>query len=390
MSASRTETMAIGVDASRLAIAEKTGIETYAEQLCVHLPVVAPDIRFRYYVTEQPTQPLPRNVEIVILPRRRFWTQTALARELKRRTPDIFFSPVYTLPHNHPRSSVVTIHGLEFMTTPESYSHWHNFYHRAVTRYSVHHATTIIAASKNTKNDLVRYFHIPPNRITVVYNGVDRIAIKREPTSPATILSIGRLEKRKGTEETVRAFTEFKRNTSSDARLILAGAWGTVGREAIERAIAQSPFCNDISTPGYVTEKRKRSLLAQAQVLVFPSRYEGFGLPILEAMSAGVPVITTRRGSIEEIAQQAVRYINSSDIGEYAVAIERLLENPYEQMRMSQAGKDIARQFSWERCARETLAVLQEAKRHGCRNDRSTPNETKNNEWGSKSDESQG
>lgn len=360
----------IGIDASRLTVEQKTGIEEYASKLIEHLVKIYPETQFRLYVQKRPKESFGKNAEFIVLPDKKFWTQTRLARELRTNPPDVFFSPVYTLPRHHPKASVVTIHGLEFIKTPESYSRWHRMYHHQITKYSVKHAGHIICVSENTKNDLVEYYHADPSKISVVFNGITHTITPQKPSPVPTILYISRLEKRKNVATIVQAFSQFKHATQSNAKLILAGSWGTIGTEEIKKAINASPFKNDIITTGYVTSHQKEQLLSQAHLFVFPSLYEGFGLPVLEAMDAGVPVITSATSSLPEVGGDCVEYVNPNDFHALAQTMEKILQQEQRQEEMSRNGKTRAQLFSWERCAKETYNILHSTAMRHAKNDK--------------------
>lgn len=350
----------IGCDASRLHVKEKTGVEEYATQILTRLPSLAPEIEFRFYAWKKSDHTLPNNVQWIILPKKKFWTQRVLSRELSKHPTDAYFSPVYTLPRRHPDVSIVTIHGLEFLTTKESYSRWHRLYHRLLTRYSLSQATQIITVSENTKTDIKVFYPQATVKIAVVPNGINHRNLEHKPIQPPNILFVGRLERRKNVANIIRAFTILKKTTPT-ATLTLAGKWGEGGTEEIQRELHESRYADDITVPGYITESQKQQYLQQATLFVFPSLYEGFGIPVLEAMDAGLPVVTSENGSLSEVAGKAAVYANPAQPRSIARAMRKILESEQLQDQLSTEGRRRAQQFSWDKAAQQTLGVLLDA-----------------------------
>ncbi len=406
--------MKLGIDASRAFGEERTGTEEYSYQIIKHLAKLKIDGQVVLYLKKKDLKnidfDLPDNFKLKIISLPKFWTQIGLASEMMINKPDILFIPSYAVPQIHPRKTIVTIHGLEYRHFPECYSFKERFILELNTQFSIKWASKIIVPSENTKRDLVEFYGVDTGKIKVVYHGVGiancelRIANKdkekkspllggswgwvssaKKPTSNPSqdgtnkILFIGRLEKRKNLVNLIKAFDLFKKDLKnppspllqrgkmlispfvkgglrgfSDIKLILAGKTG-FGFEEIKKAIKKSPFKKDIILKGYVSEKEKSELYKNADLFILPSFYEGFGLPVLEAMSYGVPVICSNTSSLPEVAGDAALPVNPNNSKEIAAAMNKVFSDDSFKNKMIEKGFENVKKFSWEKCARETI-----------------------------------
>jgi glycosyltransferase involved in cell wall biosynthesis len=230
-------------------------------------------------------------------------------------------------------------------------------------------AKKIIVPSENTARDLIRFYKTDLRRIKVINHGIEKIAknIKSgDNRGEYNILFIGRLEKRKNIAGIIGAFEKFMDEVKISKvppannikiNLILAGKAG-FGFEEIERKISGSSYKKNIILPGYVSEKEKRKLYSDADVFIFPSLYEGFGIPILEAMRYGVPVITSNSSSLWEIAGDSALPVDPFDAEEISAALMKIFQDKSLREKMIEKGYENLERFSWEKCAEETLEVL--------------------------------
>ena len=309
-------------------------------------------------------QKLPPNFEIKYLkwswP---MWTQIRLAAEMFFQPPDVFFIPVHVLPLIHPKNSVVTIHGLEYEYYPEMYPVRHLRYLRWSTRYALKHARKIIAASENTKKDLVELYGGKPGNIEVVYHGTGTLGAAPVKTGAAPkvpyILFISRLEKKKNIDGLIQAFNLLKEKYKIPHKLVLVGPRG-YGYENSKFQIPNSKFKNNIIEAGYISEQEKWFLLKNADVFVFPSFYEGFGLPILEAQAAGAPVVTSNVSSMPEVAGEGAILIDPKNIESIASGIYKIISDEKLKRDLIEKGYENIKRFSWQKCAQETLKILVE------------------------------
>lgn len=363
--------MKIGIDASRAFAGGKTGTEEYSHQLLRYLTETDTTGSEIFLYVKQGTLvdfALPSNFSLREIQGDFLWTQWHLARELRRNPVDALFVPAHSVPFLHPRKSVVTVHGLEFKNCPDCYARKERIILEINTQLSILFAAKIIVPSENTKRDLMKFYKVPPEKISVIYHGASimPVAGERKNRDGFNILFIGRLERRKNVARMIRAFDAFMRKMEEtpeargkNAKLILAGKRG-FGYEEIQETIARSEYRENIIEKGYVSEKEKKELYANADIFLFPTLAEGFGLPVLEAMSYGVPVITSRSSALAEIAGEGALLVEPADEMEIVSALEKLFKNKEEREDLVRRGYDNLQRFGWEKCAKETWKVLTE------------------------------
>jgi glycosyltransferase involved in cell wall biosynthesis len=270
---------------------------------------------------------------------------------------EVLFIPAHTVPVLHPKNTVVVVHGLEYEVSPQSYSWWERLYMRSSILYSVRAAQKVIAVSNNTKRDLENLYKVPSEKISVIYEGFVKNSLI-EKTQRDTILFIGRIEERKNVGRIIEAFEILKSKYQLPHTLILAGKPG-YGYEAIQQKITSSPWNHNIKELGYISLQEKQRLLAEASAFVFPSLYEGFGLPVLEAQAAGIPVITSHTSSLPEVAGEGALFVDPES-GEDIVQKLLLTLNLSEVQReeVVRKGYQNLERFSWEKCAKEITDTL--------------------------------
>jgi len=360
--------MNIGIDASRAFIKKRTGTEEYSYQFIKNLTKVDTSSHQIFLYVKNNSEidfNLPKNFVVKKICYNKLWTQIGLSLEMKKNVIDILFIPSHTIPIIHPKKTIVTIHGLEFKHYPECYPAREKLFLELNTLLSVKWSSKIIVPSESTKKDLIRYYGIGPEKIKVVYHGVFCIKypvlnIKHRNKESFNVLFIGRLEKRKNLVNLVKAFEIFKeRYKIQDTRykLILAGKEG-FSFDEIKKAIKISRYKNDIILKSYVSEKEKEELYQGANVFVLPSFYEGFGLPVLEAMNHGVPVICSKTSSLPEITGNAALLIDPSDPKEIAEMINKVFRDNDLKEKIIERGFENVKKFSWEKCAKETFNTL--------------------------------
>jgi len=372
--------MLIGIDASRAVKRFKTGTEYYSQEI---IKALAQLDEQNEYILYAPTEPqgslanLPKNFRWKIMPFPRLWSQVRLSAELVRGkpTPDVIFEPAHTIPIVHHRKMVVTIHDLGFVHFGELYTPLERLYHNFSLNYSAKHAAKIITPSNYTKRDLIRHLPIDPRKISVIYHGFDkekfRPATEKEREmalphgiTPPYIFFVGRLELKKNVDGMIEAYRLLREEKSVAHKLVLAGRPGW-GYEKIKEKINALPdeVRKDVIELGYVGERDYPILLKRADILFFPSWFEGFGLPVLEAMAAGVPVVASSQTSLPEIAGNGAILAKPSKPLEMAAALSKLLHKSDFRKSQILKGRVRANSFSWRRAAKETLAVLEEVGR---------------------------
>lgn len=356
--------MIIGIDASRANNQQKTGVEWYAFYIIEELKkIIPPEWRVVLYTRE------PLHGELAKLPAhwrervlkwrpRRLWTQARLSWEIWRHPPDILFVPAHVLPLVHPKETIITIHDLGGLRFPQGFSLFERWYNQFSTRLALARST-VITVSNFCKQEILHFFpDAAESRIKVIYNGYNKEyyfpgpqATSHKPQAPY-FLTISRLEEKKNTLGLVQAFELFlKNNPDSPHRLVLLGKPG-LGFERVAKRIQLSPSKERVVLPGWLPIAQAALLLRGAEALVFPSFYEGFGIPVLEAMGSGVPVIASHTAALPEICGGAAILVNPNKPGEIAAAMNQVQESAVRE-RLIDAGTKRAEQFSWERCAED-------------------------------------
>ncbi|HHW88831.1 MAG TPA: glycosyltransferase family 4 protein [Chloroflexi bacterium] len=375
--------MIIGIDASRAARALRTGTERYSLEIIRHLLALpaAPCHQWRLYVDTLPAPglftALPEatdTIDLRVLPGRRLWTHRQLAAEVTRHPPDVLFVPAHVLPFVLPRRrlppSVVTVHDLGYHAFPETHTWQQRLLIEMGTRWSVYAAQRVIAVSQTTADDLQRHYRTPAARIRVVYEAttapmhidaeqVDAVRTRYGLTRPYALF-IGTIQPRKNVARLLQAYTWLYHNTPVAFDLVFAGASGWLSESLYEQAAALG-LAQHVRFLGYVPDDDLPPLLKGARFFSFPSLFEGFGLPVLEAQSYGVPVLTSNNSSLPEVAGDAALLVDPTDVDAIANAMLRLSQDEVLRQQLIEAGYANVRRFSWEKAAQETLAVLVEA-----------------------------
>jgi glycosyltransferase involved in cell wall biosynthesis len=367
--------MLIGLDASRTTAARPTGTERYALRLIRSLLALDSPHRCRLYFREPPDPsllPASSRVEQRLISLPRLWTHLGLSAELLRRPPDVLFVPAHVLPLVHPTPSVVTVHDLGFLHYPEAHPPAQRAYLRWSTGFSARGATRVLADSQATARDLAAHYRIPPDKISVVYPGRDEALVRVDDPArlaavrakydlpQAYLLHVGTLQPRKNLMRLVDAFNKLLDNSKLEIGLVLAGRKGWLYEPIFQRVEALG-LAGRVRFVDYVEAEDMAALYSGARAFVFPSLYEGFGFPVLEAMACGTPVICSNTSSLPEVAGEAALLVNPAEVGELAGAMRRVLSDDALRADLVRRGFEQAGKFSWERAARETLAVLEAA-----------------------------
>jgi glycosyltransferase involved in cell wall biosynthesis len=388
--------MLIGIDASRATAGQRTGTETYSLNLIRALIGLGTGHRFRLYTNGVSHAPGISEMpgawgEVRAIPFPRLWTHVRLSAEMLTRPPDLLFVPAHVLPLIHPRRSVVTVHDLGYLRYPAAHRPADRRYLDWSTRWNAQQATAVLADSQATKDDLARAYGVDPDKIRVVYLGRDEalgpvraaneLAAVRERYGIAGryLLYVGTLQPRKNLARVIEAFARVVGAPPPPQRwgeqspplppqdwgpgglqLVLAGKRGWLYDDLFAQA-ARLGLTDRIIFPGYVAAADLPALLSGALAFVFPSLYEGFGIPVLEAGACGVPVITSNTSSLPEVAGDAALLVDPHDVDAIADAMYRLVTDADLRAELTRRGQENIKRFSWEKCARETLAVLVEA-----------------------------
>jgi glycosyltransferase involved in cell wall biosynthesis len=357
----------------------QAGAERYTRNIIKHL--IRLDDRHQYHlflsrinqVLYRPDQGSFRHTVVDVNTRNKLVRilseQFVLPRLLKRQGVDLLFSPCNIGPRNVSVPMVVTLFDLHWLLFPELFSPLRLAYLRRALAWSGRKAAAILTISENSKKDLVDLLGLPEEKITVTYPGLDPIFEKPPSEQERTslrknyglrkefILFVGQLHQRKNVLRLIRAYQRLKQQTPIEHQLVLAGGEGD-GSPEIREYIRHQPR-GEIIVTGCIPDEAIRTLYHQAACLVYPSLYEGFGLPVLEAMACGCPVITSNVSSLPEVAGEAALLIDPYRVETIATALVSLLTNPGLSQRLIQKGFEQARRFTWEAAARKTIEVFE-------------------------------
>ncbi len=366
--------MRIGIDARLLAY-RQGGTSVYVRNLLQHLPAIAPDDSFvalpgRRQPASGATAPNLRDHPLWTPPHHPF-EQWALPLELATAALDLVHSTDFIPPFVRACRSVITVHDLSFLLYPETKTPESLRYYGQIDR-AVASADAIIAVSEATRHDLQRLLNVPPQRVRVVHHGVSPVFAPRPPEAvqafcrerglPDTfMLWVGALEPRKNLPALFRAVARATPRLPEALRtLVLVGIDGW-GFDAAQQEFDRLGLAAQTVMFGPASEQELALLYNAAWVFPFPSLYEGFGLPPLEAMACGAPVLSARVSSMPEVLGDACRYFDPLDSATLATLLVELAADPNLRSDLRSAGLARAAGFRWERTAAETLAVYHEA-----------------------------
>lgn len=319
---------------------------------------VQPNVRIKHFPFSQYNKFLPFA-----------YSHMLITAYLMKEGLDVFHSPITSLPLTYLKKEIITVHDLAIYKNPGWFPS-QIFSTKLLVPQSLRKANKIIAVSESTKDDLQEIFNIPAKKIKVIHEGVvvDKIkvtnkrldSLDRFKLPPRYILFVGTLEPRKNLVTLLRAYRQATNSQPALQRypLVIAGAKGFKHEEVFDE-IKELRIGKQVKYLGYVTHNQKMELMKGASCFVFPSSYEGFGLPVLEAMALGTPVITSNISSLPEVAGSAAILVNPEKEQEIAKAFHKLMGDQKLQAKLRQRGLSQAKRFSWERCARETIKAYE-------------------------------
>jgi len=376
--------MRIGIDGSSI-LPRRTGIGHCTAHLLRHLAQV--DSRNEYVVflnsLRQPARPEPWMERANFAARRcrlpgpallfawRHLNWPAIERFVGQ--VDLFHSPATYIPPQRHGARVTTVYDLYFVRDPDACEMLGGRYLLATLPRRLQQMDRIIATSQSTRNDLIELLGAAAERIVVVYQGVeDRFRPIEDPQQRATvqrrygfpdryILFVGTIEPRKNVERLIEAYAIVRRERPDAPPLVIVGGRGKEA-DRVDRAVRSFGLSQSVVFPGYVVQENLPELYSGAELLVLPSLYEGFGLPVLEAMACGVAVVAGDTSSLRElVGTDRGILVNPMRPSEIATGIMRVLADDGLRAHLGRRGLEFAKQMSWERCARQTLAVYEEA-----------------------------
>ena len=371
--------MHVGLNAQLLSL-ERTyrgaGINTYIYHLLRAIGQINSSHRFTVFLGERRFREERLALRYSTWPTQRpwariVWEQTALPMMARRTRVDLLHGMAFVAPLLTRCPSVVTVYDLSFLRYREAFRPLNRWYLSCFTPISVRRARRVIAISESTRQDLVERLRVPPDRVDVIYCGTDSMFrpleaeavdhFRRERGLPEQfVLFVGTLEPRKNVELLIRAYARWRPGNSGAPKLVIAGARGWYYEQIFRTAEAMG-LTGDVLFPGYVAPEELPLLYNAAGLFVYPSLFEGFGLPVLEAMACGTPVICSNVSSLPEVAGDAALLVAPDDEGGLAETMLRAWEDRALRLDMAARGLSRARSFTWERTAFQTVQTYERA-----------------------------
>jgi len=364
--------MIIGVDGNEANVSSKVGVSVYAFELLKHFAKRAnAETEFRVFLRMKPHDQMPKEstyYKYEVVSGRILWSHVFLPIHLFFNSKiNIFFAPAHYSPRFLTVPLVVTIHDLSYFYFPQEFLRKDLYKLRNWTSFSINRAVKIISVSKTTKKDVLTWYHVQNEKIRVIYNGFRKR--KTEKNAKLTlnkyslkkkkyILYVGTLQPRKNIPTLILAFAEF-RNQHSDYTLVITGKKGWMF-DTIYDAVVTHGIEDSVVFTGFATDEELVVLYEHASCFVMPSLYEGFGIPLLEAMAHSCPVLSSHASCLPEIGGDACLYFDPQNASELTEKLERICLDTQLQRSLVKNGLSRVKEFSWKACAEETLKVIQE------------------------------
>lgn len=370
--------MQIAINTRMLLPGRLEGVGVYTDQLVGRMAKAHSEDSFHLYFDRIPPEEYDFGANVVrhhVFPQARHpflfyvWFQQTLRRAVSKLAPDVFFSPDGFMPLGLKIPSVITIHDPAGLRFPENVNLTARLYYRTFIPRFCREAAHIITVSEFSKREIVELLDIPPDNITVVYNGISGNyrpvdpELQRKTREKYTgghpyIVYVGAIHPRKNLSRLIRAFDLYRgNNPSSELHLIIAGSLGWKYRDVLQ-SIETSRYGAAIKLPGYVDDRELPILIGSAEFMAYMSYYEGFGLPVLESMACGVPVLTSRWSAMEEVAGEAAVLADPMNEMEIAEGIDKLAGDPELRTACLKAGLERAGFFSWDEASAKTYELL--------------------------------
>ncbi|MCX2726755.1 glycosyltransferase family 1 protein [Thermomicrobium sp. 4228-Ro] len=351
----------------------RAGVSRYIEALLTCIPGTAPDVHLLAYLPRSVGQAVSRAFSGIDWRCTRWPTERPVVRIAWEQliAPwvtldcDVVHGPVNVLPLALAKPGIVTVHDLAFLHFPEHYPVAKRWYLRLMTGMSVRRARCVIAVSEHTRRDVVLAYGVAPEKVIVIPNGIDA-DWTRVPESELArwraerglperfLLFVGTIQPRKNLLTLLRAIRHLPDEVDWPLYVVGARGWKD---SPVYRAVRELGLEQRVVFVGYAPPEELRYWYSAATLFVYPSLYEGFGLPVLEAMACGTPVITSDRSSLPEVAGGAALLVDPSDAGALAAAIAELAADEYRRAMLAQVGQSRAHSFTWERTARDTAEI---------------------------------
>lgn len=341
-------------------MAKPTGISTYAFNLFPHLKPLNPTLLSSRNIPDYNCYPVPSNLTPEQGTKGNFsrilWTELQLPKIYQKLQAKLLFSPLPEAPINAGCRYILTVHDLIPLRFPRRFSPLTN-YSRYLLPLVLQQAEHILCDSVSTANDVMKFYRIPERKVTPVLLAYNEAHFRfLDLPKRNYFLYIGRHDPYKNIDRLITAFANLPNR--SDYELWIAGSFDSRFTPTLKATVAELGISNQVKFLEYVPYSELPSIINQAIALVFPSLWEGFGLPVLEAMACGTPVITSNVSSLPEAAGDAAILVNPYNVGEITEAMQTLANDESLQMRLREAGFVRCKLFSWEKTGEATAAVL--------------------------------
>ena len=365
--------MNIGVDGRKLE-KNKTGIGNYLDNIFRNLINI--DNHNQYFLFVNNREGViydAENVHIIEVANPRFikneklaslvWLNISLIKEIKRKKIDIFWGPNFLKPIFFPKKkSIITIHDLAFIENKDQHSKIHSLYLKILLKLNINKQIKILTVSEYSKSDILKIYDVPKENVYITYCAIDnesngnKSAVK---LPDEYMLFVGTLEKRKNLNVIFESLHYTKTNGGKILPLVVVGAKGN-GLFEVKQRIKDLSIENDIVFTGYVTDEELNYIYSNAKLFIFPSFYEGFGIPLLEAMKFKVPIISSNRTSLPEVAANAAEYFSPDSPSELSEKINLLMENTARKNELVNSGIERINDFSWKKSAEVLCEAIKE------------------------------
>lgn len=359
--------MIIGIDGNEANVEKPVGVSVYTKNLLYWFSQWANNnTQFKVYLKQRPLKSLPKEnkyYQYITINGKFLWSQLFLPLELYLKNKvDLFFSPAHYSPRFCPVPQVVTIHDLSYFYYPNEFLKKDLYQLMNWTKYSVNKATKIIAVSKTTKKDLMKWYHLPEDRIEVIYNGFEKNVNRRTAAVLGKenhyILFVGTLQPRKNLHVLIDAFNRLIK-IRPEFSLVIAGKTGWLYEDIFQK-VKNLGIEKKVIFTGHVPDEELTWLYKNAFCLVMHSFYEGFGIPILEAMANGCPVISSFTSSLPEVGGDACLYFDPQNPADLLDKLNQLINNDNLRKELIEKGRERIKLFSWKKSAEQTLKVIKD------------------------------
>ncbi len=361
--------MIIGIDGNEANVSKRVGIGEYAYELLRQFEKFeSKNLKFEIYLKSQPLEHMPKEKDgfsYTVFGPRKLWTQFALPLRLfLKKRPNIFFSPSHYAPRFSPIPTAISIMDLSYVYFPELFNKKDLSQLNSWTKYSARNASLIFTISNSSKNDIIKEYKVAENKVLVTHLGIKLDDTSKNVTDTKSkykidsdfILFVGTLQPRKNLSRLIEALSLLK---NKNLKLVVVGKKGWQ-YEDILSAPQKFGVEGRVMFLDFVSDEDLIGLYKEAKCFILPSLYEGFGLPILEAMKHGCPVITSNVSSMPEAAGDACLYVDPQNVSDISEKIDQITSDPKLSEELVKKGYEQVKKFSWEKTAKTTLSALEE------------------------------